>query len=314
MTTGMHYLLFPCPFTLRITTSSIDINLGHNEGQEAMTSSLEHPYITKYGFGAGGGVAGDEEADETSGVGAVGEAADDELFVDVEAVVGAVGEYQEGVGMAVAALDGAGWRPVDEGEPVVGVAAVGADEAIFALLVEFEDVEGAADGAETEDEAVDVAAQQLCLSGDDGVGELLVVGVAPGGGGGRVGLDVVALGRKETLVAIVNPATTGTGQVGAVERMADAYGRGDACCGLHSRLCCQCGLRLGDCPCVRCRRHGTIPLVYALLHCAGTLHRPDSRGVCGLPAQAEGNRCHQQDQDDKSRQGEGVAQGSGAGW
>lgn len=140
---------------------------------------LKDPDVAEDGFGAVLGVAAYEEADHAGGEGGVGVGGDDELAVDVEAEVGAAGDDEESVGGVVAALDGAGGGPVDEGEPVEGVAAGGAHEAILALAVDFENVEVARGGAETEDQAVDVAVEQACLRGDDHVGVLLLAGIAP---------------------------------------------------------------------------------------------------------------------------------------
>ncbi len=78
-------------------------------------SFLEHPHIAKHSLRAALGVAAYQEADHAGGVGGVGVGGDDELAVDVEAELGAAGYDEEGVGGVVAALDGAGGGPVDEG-------------------------------------------------------------------------------------------------------------------------------------------------------------------------------------------------------
>src|SRR5712691_3692852 len=124
-----------------------------------MVSFLEHPHVAEHSLSTHLGVAAYKKAKEAGGVGGVGVGGDDELAVDVEAELGAACYDEEGVGGVVAAVDGAGGGPVDEGEPVERVGAGGAHEAVLALVVDFEDVELASGGAETEDEAVDVAVE-----------------------------------------------------------------------------------------------------------------------------------------------------------
>ena len=220
------------------------VNIYH----ETLLSLSKHPHVAKYGLRPSLRVTSYQKADQTGGEGGINIGGDDELAVDVEAEAGAAGYDEESVGMSVAACDCAGGGPVDEGEPVEGVIADGAHEAILAPAADFKDVELAIGGAETEDEAVDVAIEQARLGGDDDIAVLLLAGVAPGDLARDGGADVIALRREIALRAIIDPATAGVGHVIGVEYMTRAYGCGDAGSGLGARLGCQrCllgGLRL----------------------------------------------------------------------
>ena len=117
------------------------------------------------------------------------------------------------------------------------------------MAVDFEDVELARGGAETEDEAVDVTVEQARLGGDDDVGVLLLAGIAPGDLARDGGAHVVAFGGEIALGAVVDPAAARGCQVIGVEYLACPYGCCDAGGGLGARLgcqrCLQGGLRLG---------------------------------------------------------------------
>ena len=103
-------------------------------------------------------------------------------------------------------MNGAGWSPVDQREPVERVVADGAHKAILTPAVDLQHIKLALGGIETEDQAVDISMQQLRLRGNHHIRVLLLAGVAPRHLPCDEGTHMVPLGREEALRAVIDPA------------------------------------------------------------------------------------------------------------
>src|SRR5205814_1816164 len=102
-----------------------------------------------------------------------------QLLIHIEPELRSRSHNQKSIGGAIAALNGAGWSPVDQREPVERVVADGAHKAILTPAVDLQHIKLALSGIETEDQAVDISMQQLRLRGNHHIRVLLLAGVAP---------------------------------------------------------------------------------------------------------------------------------------
>src|SRR5581483_4189606 len=77
---------------------------------------------------------------------------------------------------------------------------------------------------------------------NNGVGILLLIRIAPGNGMSQSCMDMVSLGRKIALRAVIEPAAAVAGHAISIKHLSCPNRCGNACCGLRLRLRSQCCL------------------------------------------------------------------------